>query len=862
MRRSRRDFEDEIRSHLELETDRLIAEGMDPSEAALAARRKFGNVARAQERYHEAGMWVWVEQVLLDVRHAARMLRKSPLFSAIAIVTLALGIGANTAVFSVVDAVLLRSLPYREPERLVKTWESLPGAPQIMVSYPDYKDWRERTRVFDDIALYGPFGSMTLTGGEFPVRVSAGRATANLFPLLGVAPVVGRGLRAEDDHDGAERVVLLTSGYWKRQYASDPGVVDRSLSLDRQPYRIVGVLPQTPGLGGVDVWVPVGLFEKTDGFTRGNHPGLIGVGRLKHGVTLAQMNADLARVSREIVAENPVSASGISAGGDSFRELLMQSIRPALEMLIWAVLCVLLIACANVANLLLARSTARRREMALRVAIGASGTRLVRLLLTESVLLATLGGVLGIALARLGVQAIMAMRPASLPRSADIGIDVPVLAFAAAVSVLTGLVFGLVPAWHARGVDLNDSLKESGRGASASGAALRVRGVLMATEVALALMLLIGAGLLVRSFSHLLRVDPGVDVHGVVIGSVNLPPSGYKDEDAQRSALDEILRRAKAVPGVTSAALTSAVALSANTQYKLTFDGHPRPLGQEPLVNIQMISPDYFATMRIRMVRGRGPATTDVKGAPPVVWIDETIARKYFPNENPVGKRIVHGPFDSKEPQLLVAGVVGDVRDSNLGERASGIVYMPFDQAPEGSMTLAVKTALPFEQIVPALRRQVAAFDKNLALANEQTLESVIDASIGQQKFTMFVLGVFAVVALVLAAVGVYGVIAYFVAQRAHEIGIRMALGAQRTDIVALVSRRVLVTTGIGIAVGLSAAMAASGLMTKLLYEVTPMDAATYAGGSVALLIVALAAAIVPTVRATRVNPATTMRAD
>jgi putative ABC transport system permease protein len=500
--------------------------------------------------------------------------------------------------------------------------------------------------------------------------------------------------------------------------------------------------------------------------------------------------------------------------------------------------------------------------MALRVAIGASGARLVRLLLTESVLLATLGGALGIALARLGVQALVAMRPASLPRSADIGLDLPVLAFGAAVSVLTGLVFGLVPAWQARGVDLNDSLKESGRGASASGAALRLRGVLMATEVALALMLLVGAGLLIRSFSHLLRVDPGVDVHGVVIGSVNLPASAYKDQDAQRIALDEILRSAQAVLGVTSAALTSAVALSANTQYKLTFEGHPRQLGQEPLVNIQMISPDYFATMRIPMLRGRGPATTDLKGAPPVVWIDETIARKYFPNENPVGKRIVHGAFDSKEPQMTVAGVVGDVRDSDLGERASGTVYMPFDQAPEGSMTLAVKTALPFEQIVPALRREVAAFDKNLALANEQTLESVIDHSVGQQKFTMFVLGVFAVVALVLAAVGVYGVIAYFVAQRSHEIGIRMALGAQRTDIVAMVSRRVLVTTGIGIAVGLSAAMAASGLMTKLLFEVTPMDAATYAGGSAALLIVALAAAIVPTVRATRVNPATTMRAD
>jgi putative ABC transport system permease protein len=784
------------------------------------------------------------------------------MFSAIAIVTLALGIGANTAVFSVVDAVLLRALPYRDPSRLVKIWESLPSASRIMVSYPDYKDWLVRARVFDGIALYGPYTSMTLTGSELPARVNVGQGTANLFSLVGVAPVIGRDFRVEDDHDGADRVALVTSGYWQRQYASDPGVIGKMLSLDGDRYRIIGVIPPTVGLGGVDLWIPMGLVEKSGGYTRGNHPGLIGVGRLKPGVTLAQMNADLARVSREIVAENPVDASGISAGGEFFQEMLVHNIRPALELLMWAVLCVLLIACANVANLLLGRSTSRRREIALRVAIGASDARIVRLLLTESVLLALTGGALGVVLAKFGVRAIVAMRPAGVPRLTEIGINLPILVFALVTSIVTGLVFGVLPAWQARRVDLNDSLKESSRGASASSGALRLRGVLMGAEVALALMLLVGAGLLIRSFAHLLRVDPGVDARGVVVGSLNLPSGAYKDEDQQRLALEDILRRAQAVPGVSGAALTSAVALGANMQNKMTFEGHPRPVGQEPLINVQIVSPDYFTTMRIRVVRGRGPTAADVKGALRVVWIDEAVATAYFPDENPVGKRIVHGAFDSKEPQMTVAGVVSDVRDTGLDERASGIIYMPFDQAPQSWMMLAVKTALPFDQVVPALRRQIAAVDKNLALANEQTLESFIDQSIGQQKFTMFVLGVFAAVALVLAAVGVYGVIAYFVAQRSHEIGIRMALGAQRANIVALVSGRVFITTGVGIAVGLSAAAIVSGLMTKLLYEVGPTDLMTYAGGALALFLVAGLAAVVPALRATRVNPAATMRAD
>ena len=861
-RRSQRDVEEEIASHLALETDRLIAEGMRADDARAAARRRFGNVSRAQEQYHDSGKAVWLEHVAQDVRYAGRMLRKNPVFSAMAVVTLALGIGANTAVFSVVNGVLLSSLPYREPQRLVRLWESLPSVPQIMVSYPDYLDWRARARVFDDVALFGPYTSMTLTGGDLPERLGVGLATGNLFDMLGVAPTAGRGFRPDDDVPGAPRVVLLTTGYWQRRFASDPSVIGTTLSLDGNPYHVIGVLPPTVGLGVVDVWAPMGLFAKTPPFNRANHPGLMGIGRLKPGVSLAQMNADLARVSREIVAEHPKEAAGISAGGDFFGDLIVRNIRPALRVLTWAVLCVLLIACVNVANLLLGRALSRRKEIALRLAIGASDSRVVRLLLTETLLLSLIGGALGVALAYAGTKAIVIMRPPGLPRLDNIDIDLTVLAFAAVVSIVTGLVFGLLPARQASRVDLNDSLRAGSRGTSASRGALRVRSVLMVAEVAMALMLLVGAGLLIRSFSRLTSVDPGVDARGVVTGWINLPVGRYPDEERQRIAMNEILRRVQTVPGVSSAALTSAFALSANMQHRITFEGHPQPRGQEPLVNVQMISPDYFTTVRMRIAMGRGFAPTDGDASPRVVWIDETVANRFFKGENPIGKRLVHGGFDTPEPWMIVAGVVNNVRDQGLDQRASGTLYLPFDQNPQSWMALAIKSALPFDQTLPAVRRAIASVDKELPLSTEQTLASIIDQSTGQERFTMFVLSIFAAVALVLAAVGVYGVIAYFVTQRAREIGIRMALGARQSNIVSLVTGRVLKTTALGVVIGLVTAKATSGVMTRLLYDVTATDVATYAACAFALLVVAVAAALIPVWRAVRVNPATIIRSD
>jgi predicted permease len=859
-RRPQRDFEDEIRSHLELEADQLIAQGMSPKDARLAARKRFGNVGAAQERYHDAGGLVW--QALADLRYAFRVLRKTPLFTAIVTVTLALGIGANTAAFSVVNGVLLAPLPYRTPDRLVELWETLPNVDRIMISYPDFVDWKARNRVFEDLALYGPYGGKANTSGDIPRQIGVGTATANLFHLLGVKPTIGRDFLPSEDQPGGAPVALLGDSYWRSEFAADTGVLGRVISLDGEPYRIIGVLPPLPSFKLLEVWIPLRPDLDTASFNRGNHPGLRGIGRLRPGVSIEQMRADLARISREIVAEHPKETSGIGAGGDYLGDLLVHNIKPALRVLSWAVLCVLLIACVNVANLILARATSRQREMALRRALGASEGRLMRLLLVENLLLAFIGGALGVALAYLAVRAMVSAHPEGVPRVGDIHVNVTVLLFAASASIVTGLLFGLVPARYAAAVDPNDSLKHSGRSFSVSGAALRVRAALMTFEVAMTLVLLVGAGLLTRSFAKLVHVDPGVDATGVTTGWIALPAKRYPDAERQRLAMDGILRRVQSVPGITSAALTSALPLSGNIQMKQTFEGHPRPKGQEPLLQVQLITPDYFRTMGVRLLMGRGFRAGDGATGQPVVWIDETIAKTYFPGENPVGKWIVHGGFDSTEPKQIVAGVVNTVHDSGLDDRASGIIYMPFDQNPQDWMALVVKTTLPLEQVTPAIRREIAAFDKQLPLSNEQTLTAVIGQSIGQERFTVLILGNFAILAVVLAAVGVYGVIAYFVAQRAQEIGIRIALGAQRGDVVRLVTRTVLVGAGMGIALGLGIAVAASRLMSSLLYDINPIDLPTYASGALALVVVAAVAALVPTARATRVSPAIAMRAE
>jgi putative ABC transport system permease protein len=860
-RRSQRDFEEELKSHLEIEADRLVAEGMTSTDARLLARRRFGNVGTAQERFRDTSGLAWLDDLNKDIRNAWRMLRATPGFMLVAMITFALGIGANTAVFSVVNGVLLEPLPYRQPERVVQIWESLPGTPQIMVSYPDYLDWKARNRVFEDIGIYAPFGLMSMTGGDLPVRVAVGRATGNLFSMLGVTPLVGRIFAPEDDRPSSPKTAIITEKAWRTRFNADPRVIGRRLTLDGEAYSVIGVIPLTVGLGRLDFWIPIGHVVATDSYNRANHPGLIGAGRLKPGISIAQMNADLERVASEIRAEHPQEASGVGAGGDFLAKQVTGHVESALRMLAGAVALVLLIACVNVASLLLGRATSRRKEIALRRALGASGFRIVRLLLVENVLLALLGGVLGLSLAYGGLRALLALQPDGVPRLQEVHIDGRALAFAAVVSILTGLVTGLLPARHTWRVNLIDALKDGTR-ASTGGNTTRIRGALMTIQIAMAMMLLVGAGLLVRSFDRLRSVDPGVDPRGVVTASINLPATTYADDDRIRLASFEILRRVRSIPGVSSAALTTALPLGGNIQQKITFVGHPRPKGQEPLINVAFISPGYFNTLRMRVVAGRGIEAGDAAGAPFVTVLSEALAKRYFPNENPIGKRLLHGAFDSKDAPWTVVGVVNDVPESSLEEKAQGTIYLSFHQNPVDFSKLVVRTALPTNQILPSIRREVAAFDPTLPIGDGGTLQEWIGGSISRERFTMFMLGVFATVALLLAGVGVYGIIAYIVEQRSHEIGIRMALGAQRRDVVTLIGGRVLVVTGLGVALGVAGAIAGSGLMTKLIFDIAAVDAATYVASAATLILAASLAALAPTLRATRVDPVRTIRAQ
>jgi putative ABC transport system permease protein len=857
--RSQRDFEAELESHIALETEGLIAEGHSPDEARVLARRRCGNLGAAQARFHDTSGFASLFDLGKDVRNAGRMLRASPAFTLVAILTFALGIGANTAVFSVVNGVLLEPLPYREPDRVVQLWESLPDAPQIMVSYPDYLDWRARNRVFEDVAIYSPYASMSMTGGGFPVRVAVGRASENLFSMLGVEPILGRIFTPEDDRPSSPLTAIVTQRAWQQRFGSDRGIIGRRFTLDGDTYTVIGVIAPTVGLGRLDFWVPIGHVAETPTYNRANHPGLIGIGRLKPGITIPQMNADLERVAREIRTEHPQESAGIGAAGDFLMEQITGKVRTALRMLAGAVALVLIIACVNVTNLLLSRATTRRKEIALRRALGASGFRIMRLLLVENVMLALAGGIVGVALAYGGLQTLLALQPTGVPRLQQIQIDGRVLAFAAIVSILTGLIAGLLPARHAWRVDLTDALKDGLR-ASAGGGTTRTRGILMTVQIAMAMMLLVGAGLLVRSFDRLRRVNPGVDPRGVVTAWVNMPTRTYPNDDRLREALFEMLHRVQRAPGVASAAITSALPLGGNIRNKITFEGHPRPKGQEPLLNVMFVSPEYFKTVGMRLTAGRGIQASDVAGSPFVAVMSETLARRYFPGEDPVGKRLIHGPFDSKEAPWTVVGVVNDVNEASLSQRPEGIIYLSFHQIPLDWAVFAVRSPLPAQQVLSIIRREVAGYDSTLPLGNEETLESVIFGSLGRERFMMFMLGVFAAVALLLAAVGVYGIIAYIVEQRSHEIGIRMALGAQRRDVVALVGRRVLGVTTLGVTIGVLGAIAGSRTMTKLIFDIAAVDSVTYIAAAATLMLAAGIAALAPTLRATRVDPARAIR--
>ena len=858
------DFDEELRFHREHIIQERMAAGRSAEDAVRDARLRLGNQTLIAEEVRTVLSLSWLEQLNQDVRYGVRALRNSPGFTAVAALTLALGIGANTAIFTVLNGVIFRPLPFEDPGRVVMVWESTKDLPQIMVSYPNYLDSRGRMRTFEDYAVYNGYGSFTLTGMGNAERIAGGLATGNLFSVLGVRPALGRLFTSRDDQVGAERVAVISDAFWQQKFARDSSVLGKALMLDGFVYTIVGVLPPRVRIAQREVWIPIGLFANTERFSsRENHPGTIGIGRLKPGVTLAQMQADLDALYAQLRAEYPRENARIGAGGDFFINVVLGGIRPTLYLISGAVALVLLIACANVANLLLGRASSRQRELALRLALGARRGRIVRQLLTESVLLSGIGGALGIGLAWAGVQVLLTLRPSNLPRLVDIHLDATVLGFALLLSIVTGVAFGVIPALEAVRDDVVGSIRDGGRGATTGMQRMKVRNTLMVTEVALALVLLVSAGLLLRSVRNLTQQDIGADPRNLVLGVVALPAQKYPDGDRQTAAFAALMERVRLIPNVADAALATDVPLTTEWQSSVSFEAlPPSEPGREPMLNIVIADHHWFTTVRTQVIGGRGFTIDDARNALPVAVISRTAADRLGGPSAALGKRLKRGGATSTEPWLTIVGVVNDTKDEGLGLRSRGTLYMPLAQNPTDAVWLAARTTGPASAVVPALREALAGVDPNLPLARVQTLEDMMASSIAQPRFSMLMLVIFATVALLLAAIGIYGVISYNVAQRTHEIGVRMALGASQSDVVGMVARQVLLMTGIGIAIGGALALASGSLMTRLLFGVQPSDPITLGAVALGLALVALVAAAVPAWQAARLDPVSALRAD
>jgi putative ABC transport system permease protein len=797
-----------------------------------------------------------------DLRYAFRQLMKSPGFAAVTILTLALGIGACTAIFSVVNAVLLRPLDYPDPARLVIIRETqLPDFPEFSVSPPNYLDWEKQTKSFENLAAYSG-ARVNLTGEGEPQQLIGIKATAHYFDVYGIKPALGRTFLPEEDAPGKNHVVVLSYPFWQRVFGGAADVVGRAVQLSGEPYTVVGVAPRGFGLASkVDAWMPMAFEPKeTANDNRGAHY-LNVAGRLRPGVTVAQAEAELRVLAAQLATQYPDSNKGWGIFMMPLQDYSVRDVRTVLYTLLGAVGCVLLIACANIANLLLARATARHREISIRAALGASRARLVRQLLTESVLLALCGGLAGILLARWGLDALLALAPANLPRVTDIHLDAGVLVFSLALSVITGLVFGIAPAWLAARADVNEALKQGSRGSTEGGARRRLRSALVVIEVTFALMLLGGAGLLARSFMQLAHVDPGFTPENATVLRLSLPQKKYALPEQQTAFADALLERMKTLPGVQAAGLTHSMPLVSDYVLGFNIEGRPAIAPSDlPNTNYYAVTPEYFRAMGIRLVRGRVFTARDDAKAPRVAIINETMARQHFPNEDPIGKRIniTNGPDTWRE----IIGIVGDIKQYGVDKATSNQSYEPFAQVPFSSLNVVIRTSGPPAALLGAIRPTVYAVDKDQPIGTIRPLEEIMADSIARQRFAMTLLTVFSLVALVIAAVGIYGVMAYSVVQRTGEFGIRMALGAQQRDVLRLVLAQGGKLVGLGLLIGLAATLAASRAMGSMLFNTSAQDPLTLGAITLLLGAVALVACLLPANRATKVNPIEALRAE
>ena len=800
--------------------------------------------------------------LLNDLRYGARLLLRAPGFTAVAVAALAIGIGANTAIFSVVNTLLIQPLPYDGADRLAIVWEhNIPRDRKNNVISPgNFIHWRELNQSFVDMAAVGTTSRATLIGAGDPVELPFQFVTASFFPVLGVQPALGRAFTAEEDRPRSH-VVVISDRLWRQRFNADPGILHRAITIQGEAFTVTGVMP--PGFSFLDrtveFWLPVG-FSAEQRTPRGRW--LMSVGRLKPSVSLEQAQRDMTRVHEELTRLFPDFNTGWTARVVPLRDQLTGEVRPALFVMFGAVAFVLLIACANVANLLLARATSRQRELAIRAALGAGRGRIVRQLLAESLVLSVAGGSAGLALAWWGVHLLRAVVAERIPiqRLEVVTIDGTVLLFTALAALAAGVVFGVVPALTGAGSKLNESLKDGGRSGSAA-RSKRTRSAFVIVEVALALVLLVGAGLLVRSFVRLLDVDPGFQPQQTVTMRVAIPGARYPQPALREQFFDRLLDRIKVLPGVEAAGATSSiplVGLGAATGYAVVGEPEP-PAGQEPVTDVRVIKQDYFKAMGIPLLRGRLFNREDLKPAD-VVIINEAMARRHWPNEDPVGKRVKINWDSDREDEVI--GVVGDVRHQGLETQPRSMIYWPYLRVAYGGMTLTIRTAGDPSPIVSSVGQIVRELDSNLAVADVQTLDEVIAQSVAQRRLTMLLLSIFAGAALLLAAVGIYGVIAYSVTQRTQEIGIRLALGAQRADVLGMVVRQAAVLALAGIVLGAIGAAVLTRFMRDLLFEVRPFDPVTFLGVAACLTAVALVAAFVPGRRAARVDPVIALRAE
>ena len=801
--------------------------------------------------------------VLRDLRHAVRLLGRAPGFTAVAVTALAIGIGANTAIFSVINTLLIQPLPYPDADRLAIVWEhNIPRDNRSNVVSPgNFIHWREMNRSFEALAATSFTFKMTLAGygdpQEFPARVT----TAELFPILGVQPLVGRTFTAEEDRPQS-RVAVISERMWRQVFNADRSILDRSVTLNGLPNTILGVLPATFSFldSSVDIWIPVG-FPPEARTTRGR--GITVVGRLKQGVTAATAHEDMVRVHAELTRMFPNFNTGWTARVIPLREQLTGEVRPALFVLLGAVAFVLLIACANVANLLLARATARQRELAVRAALGAGRGRLIRQMLGESLVLAAAGGAAGLLLA---VWAVRVLRVAAadrlpIPRFEAVTIDGWVLAFTALATIVSGVFFGLVPALSASRSDLHESLKEGGRTGSAARGA-RARSSFVVIEVAVALVLLVGAGLLIRSFAHLLSLDPGFNAERIATMRISLPGSRYPEPALRVQFFQRLFERVDALPGLNAAGAISWLPLAGpGSATRFAIVGKPpAPSGLEPVCDVRIIVNDYFEALQMPLVRGRFFDARDGGATSNRVVINETMARQYFPGEDPIGKRLKVNFGVEGDDEII--GIVGDVRHTSLEREPRATVYWPYERVSSNSMTLAVKAARDTDPLVGGVIAAVRALDPQLAVGDIRSMEDVVSRSVAQREFVMTLLTIFAGAALLLAAVGIYGVIAYSVTQRTQEIGIRMALGAQRSQVLRMVMTHAVKLAAIGITLGSIGALALTRLMEDLLFATRPYDPLTFGAVAAVLAAIALAASYLPGLRATRVDPVIALRSE